>query len=57
MQDYEQLHNPSALASQDDKIQTAIEVLEESQEDLKDEWAKEEFDFVAQALKEKRRMV
>jgi len=49
--------SPSALDAQQEDLQTAIDVIEASKEDLKDkEWVKECFDVVAEALKEKEAM-
>lgn len=48
--------NESVLSAQSEDITKAIEVLEESKDDLKDDWMKENFDQTIRALKEKRSM-
>lgn len=46
----------SVMDAQKDRLNEAIEVLEESKEDLKSDWMKENFDVTIEALKEKRAM-
>lgn len=46
----------SMFDAQKERLDEAIEVLEESKEDLKSEWMQENFDVTIEALKEKRAM-
>jgi len=57
MQDYEQLHNPTALNAQDEKLKTAEEVLDALRKEAAEneaDWLAENLEVSLEAVKEKR---